>query len=44
MALRAATEAGDDAEAYRRRPPDTDEFRFDDALAWDAEGWEGFGA
>lgn len=43
MALRAAS--GDDAAAYRTSPPAVDEFgAADEALAWDADGWEDFGA
>ena len=44
LAFRAAT--GDsDAAAYRASPPTSDEFGAEnDALSWDAEGWEGIDA
>lgn len=42
LALRAASrESSSDAEAYRIFPPRPEEFHSDDdALAWEAEGWE----
>lgn len=44
LALRSAT-VGDDATAYGATPVGVDEFSADeDPLAWDAEGWEQFGA
>jgi hypothetical protein len=43
LALRAAADAGDDADAYRANSPTDDEFGGDDeAAAWEAEGWEEF--
>jgi hypothetical protein len=37
----AAGGAGGDREAYRAAPPAADEFSTeDDALSWEAEGWE----
>jgi len=42
LALRAASRGPEaDAEAYDTAPPAPDEFSSDDdALAWEAEGWE----
>jgi hypothetical protein len=42
LALMAAARGPDgDREAYRAAPPTTEEFASeDDALAWEAEGWE----
>jgi hypothetical protein len=42
LALMAASrEPSGDAEAYRTAPPAPEEFSSDDeALAWEAEGWE----
>jgi len=45
MALRSAAEEGGDAAAYADAPVGTDEFSSEDeALAWDADGWEEFSA
>lgn len=45
LALRAAADAGADAAAYASAPPKEDEFASEDEqLAWEAEGWEEFGA
>ena len=43
--LRLASRQGNtDAEAYAAQPATPDEFGSDDdALAWEAEGWEGIG-
>jgi len=39
-----ASRPGADGAAYRSVPPTGDEFASDEeALAWDAEGWEDFG-
>ena len=44
LALRAAA-GGVDAESYAASPPGADEFSSDeDALAWDADGWDEFDA
>ena len=42
LALRAASsEPSDDVATYQSMPPRADEFSSDDeALAWEAEGWE----
>jgi hypothetical protein len=40
----AFRESGTDADAYAAQPVTPDEFGSDDdALAWEAEGWEGIG-
>lgn len=45
LALRAAANDGASAAAYAAAPPTADEFSSDDeALAWESEGWEEFGA
>ncbi|MFO8070796.1 MAG: hypothetical protein R6V85_02875 [Polyangia bacterium] len=41
----ASRTGGSDAKAYEGAPPTPDEFRCaEDALAWEAEGWEEFDA
>jgi hypothetical protein len=45
LALRAAASDDASAAAYAAAPPTTEEFSSDqEALAWEAEGWEEFGA
>jgi hypothetical protein len=45
LALRAAAQDDSAAPAYAAAPPAPDEFSSDDEpLAWEAEGWEEFGA
>ncbi|GMV17838.1 MAG: hypothetical protein AMXMBFR56_60620 [Polyangiaceae bacterium] len=45
LALRAAALGRSANVAYRAQPPTNDEFGTDEEpLAWDAEGWEAFGA
>ncbi len=45
LALRAAALGRTAQAAYRAHPPTEEEFGADDdSLAWDAEGWEQFGA
>jgi hypothetical protein len=45
LALRAAAQDVSSAPAYAAAPPAPDEFSSDDEpLAWEAEGWEEFGA
>jgi len=45
LALRAAAQDDSSSPAYAAAPPAPDEFASDDEpLAWEAEGWEEFGA
>jgi hypothetical protein len=45
LALNAAARGRNAQSAYAAQPPRPDEFSSDDEpLAWDAEGWEQFGA
>jgi hypothetical protein len=45
MALRSAAEEGGDDAAYADAPVGAEEFwSEDESLAWNAEGWEEFGA